>query len=67
MKDILIVCKLYFYKADFKNTSRDFPGGAVVKNLPANAGAHGFEPWAAKTPHATEQLSPCATTAEPAL
>ena len=25
------------------------------------------EPWSGKIPHATEQLSPCATTTEPAL
>ena len=29
-------------------------------------GAHGFEPWSGKIPHAAEQLSPCTTTAEPA-
>ena len=28
---------------------------------------HGFEPWSGKIPHATEQLSLCATTTEPAL
>ena len=28
---------------------------------------HGFEPWSGKIPHATEKLSPCATTTEPAL
>ena len=27
---------------------------------------HGFEPWSGKIPHATEQLSPWATTTEPA-
>ena len=27
---------------------------------------HGFEPWSGKIPHATEQLSPRATTTEPA-
>ena len=42
---------------------RGFPGGSVVKNLPANAG----EPWSGKIPHAAEQLSPCATTTEPVL
>ena len=26
---------------------------------------HRFEPWSRKIPHATEQLSPCATTTEP--
>ena len=39
-----------------------FPGGAVVKNLPANAGGS-----SGKIPHAAKQLSPCATTSEPAL
>ena len=43
---------------------RDFSGGAVVKNPPANAG-DGFNPWSGKIPHAAEQLSPCATTTEP--
>ncbi|XP_073657573.1 serologically defined colon cancer antigen 8 isoform X3 [Tursiops truncatus] len=28
---------------------------------------HGFDPWSGKIPHAVEQLSPCATTTEPAL
>ena len=46
----------------------DFPGGTVVKNLPANAGdMDGFNPWSGKIPHAAEQLSPCATTTEPEL
>ena len=45
----------------------DFPGGTMVKNPPANAGGHGFEPWPRKIPQATEQLSPCATTTEPVL
>ena len=27
---------------------------------------HGFEPWSGGIPHAAEQLSPCATTTEPA-
>ena len=28
---------------------------------------HGLNPWFRKIPHATEQLSPCATTTEPLL
>ncbi|KAJ8794086.1 hypothetical protein J1605_019078 [Eschrichtius robustus] len=28
---------------------------------------HGFEPWSGKIPHASEQLSLCATTTEPVL
>ena len=56
------------YKNKFKKKKRnfrDFPGGAVVKNPPANAGGR-FEPCSGKIPHATEQLSPCVTTTEPA-
>ena len=41
---------------------RKFPGGAVAKNPPANAGG-----MASKIPHVAEQLSPCATTTEPLL
>ena len=54
-------------KKEFRNRIKDFPGGAVVKNSPASAGEPGFEPWSGKIPHAVEQLSPCATTTEPAL
>ena len=46
---------------------RGFPGGAVVKNPPANAGDMGSKPRSGKIPHATEQLSLCTTTTEPAL
>ena len=42
-----------------------FPGGSVVKNPPASAG-DGFLPWSGKISRAWKQLSPCATTAEPA-
>ena len=47
--------------------SRDFPGGAVVKNPPANAGDTSSSPGPGRFPHAVEQLSPCATTTELAL
>ena len=34
-----------------------YPGGSVVKNLPANAGDIGSVPgWRTKIPHALEQL-----------
>jgi len=36
----------------------------VNKNLSANARDPGY-PWSRRIPHATEQLSPCTTTAEP--
>ena len=45
-----------------------FPGGAVVKNPPTlQCRGRGFKPWSGKIPHATEQLSLCATTTEPGL
>ena len=44
----------------------DFPGGTVVKNLPVNAGDTGLSPGPGRFLHAAEQLSPCATTTEPA-
>ena len=54
-------------KLDKKCNLRDFPGGAVVKNLPASAeDTRSFDPWSRKIPHAAEQLSPCTTTTEPA-
>ena len=31
-----------------KNILGDFPGGPVVRNLPANSGGHGFDPWCRK-------------------
>ena len=43
-----------------------FPGGSVVKNLPANAGDT-FDPWSGKILQASEQLGPCATTTKPVL
>ena len=47
--------------------SRDFPGGPVVKNPPSNAGDGDSIPGrGTKIPHATGQLSPRATTTEPA-
>ena len=50
-----------------KTENMGFPGGAVVKNPPANAGDMGSSPGPGKIPHAAEQLSLCATTTEPAL
>ena len=44
-----------------------FPGGSVVKNLPASAGDTGSILWSRKIPHVLEQLSLYATTVEPVL
>ena len=52
---------------EFKNvSSRDFPGGPVVKNSPSNAGDVGLIPGrGTKIPQAAEQLSLFAATTEP--
>ena len=43
----------------------DFPGGPVVKNLPANAGDTGSVPDPqSQSSHAREHLGLCATTTE---
>ena len=50
-----------------KYNVRDFLGGPVVKNPPANAGDAGSNPgWGARIPHAVGHLSLHATTREPA-
>ena len=41
-KFILLDCQMP--NGTFKPERRDFPGGPVVKNLPFNAGGHGFDP-----------------------
>ena len=46
---------------------RGLPGGPVVRNLPAKGDTGSIPGLGAKIPHATEQLSPCATITEPAL
>ena len=43
--------------------ARDFPGGTVVKNLPANAGDTGSSPCLGRS-RVPQLLSPCATTTE---
>ena len=45
---------------------RDFPGGAVVRNLPANAGDTGSSPGLGGS-HMPRSNSPCAMTTETAL
>ena len=62
-------CHCLLHHTDINNWinkwGRDFPGGPVVKNLPANV-ADTFDPWYGKTPHARKQRDPCATPTEPA-
>ena len=51
---------------NLKNPCRDFPGGAVVKNPPANAGDTGSSPGPGRSYMPRSNLSPCTTTTEPA-
>ena len=49
-------------------SSRDYPDGSVVKNLPADAGDMGLITDRERShPHAAEQLSMYAATIEPVL
>ena len=48
----------YILRCKTKTKTRGFPGGAVVENLPANAGDTGSSPGLGRFPHAAEQLSP---------
>ena len=50
-----------------KPVAPGFPGGAVVKNLPANAGDTGSSPGPGRPHMPWNNLSPWATTTEPAL
>ena len=42
-------------------------GSSVVTKSACQCRRHGFDPWSGKIPHAIRHLSPCTTTAEPAL
>ena len=65
MDRLFYVQKMEYY-SELKRNEREFPGGPVVKNPPSNAGDVGSIPGGGtKIPHATGQLSLCATTTEP--
>ena len=53
---------LLILKKKKKMIFRDFPGGPMVKNLPA--GVMGSVPDPERLPHAVEQLSLCAATTD---
>ena len=42
-----------------------FPWWLSGEEVTCQCWRHGFHPWVRKIPHASEQLSPCATTTEP--
>ena len=58
--NILIKTMNRFNEVPIKIPMINFCGIPVVKNLPANAGDTGFDPWSRKIPRASEQLSLCA-------
>ena len=47
-----------------RSLEEGFPGDSVVKKSVCQCKGHGFDPWAGKTPRATEQLSLCTKTIE---
>ena len=49
------------------HTQKNEPGASLVKNPPANADDRSLIPAFGKIPHASGQLSLCATTTEPEL
>ena len=57
------------FKGDFhvKNKGIGLPWWRSGSESACQGRGHGFEPWSGKIPHAAEQLSPWATTTEPAL
>lgn len=46
---------------------RGFPWGPSGEESACQCRRHRFDAWSGKTPHRTEQLSPCTATAEPAF
>ena len=60
------VCCFYIKLSSFKKEEwRGFPGGPLVRNLPANAGDTGLVPGqGTEIAHVMGQLSPCITTHE---
>ena len=51
----------------FKNPHKGLPWWRSGWESACQCRGHGFEPWSGKIPHAAEQVSPRATTTEPAL
>ena len=51
----------------FKNSGTGLPWWCSGEESACQCRGHGLETWSEKIPHATEQVSLCATTTEPAL
>ena len=71
--DVCIYICIYMYTharvptlLNFKNIYIGLPWWRSGWESACQCRGHRFEPWSGKIPHAVEQLSPCATTTEPA-
>ena len=66
----IINCKSFLLKEIpyfLKNRNLGLPWWCSGQESSCQCRGHGLDPWAGKIPQAVEQLSPCATTTEPAL
>ena len=59
--------KLFLNFFIIKNNAVGLPWWRSGWESACRCSGRGFEPWSGKIPRAAEQLSPCATTTEPAL
>ena len=57
--------KRYSMQMEIKRKLEGLPWWCSGWESACQCRGHRFEPWSGKIPHATEQLSPCATTTEP--
>ena len=66
LKKIKALKKPIFIKKKLKKEMKTFLVARWVR-ICLQCRRHGFDPWSGRIPHASEQPSPCATTAEPML
>ena len=52
------MCQWCNFKFCYIKNDQNFPTGSVDRNLPANAGDMGIDPWSRKISPAVGQLSP---------
>ena len=62
-----LLCAWQSAGAGFTVMNRNVTAGPSGKESTCQCRRHGFDPWSGKIACAAEQLSPCATTAEPVL
>ena len=60
--------KTVFKRANsIRKSAPSFPGGSLVKNVPASVRRHRFNSWSEKIPNAAEELNQCTTATEPVV